>query len=221
MFASGDKRVEKTVKVPYGVKDSATKVRKEYDAKIYNGSSYDKYGSRKSGMYSVQDQQIIEENKQKRTERIGTGSYAFQVIDENGNPANSPQSINVNGKVFSSNAKGVLRFVDRKFFDEELEQIRQQNAYINQIMEMAVYDDDLTAKLLHLTREDFLNLCKANKGVDTASGALNAHDCTPSLLQSYEGSVYNLAVAKLRSIVKAYLPILSEENTTEETAEGK
>lgn len=187
---------------------------------VYSGSRY--LGSRKGDSSVLDANQANLEYKKKQAE-IGAGAYILQYKNPNGDPLKN-YVIEQDGHAFVTNDNGEIYFVDEHWMNEKYKEIEEIEEYIRKIMKMCK-TDEMGQRLLGLSKQDFVKLCSESgdfsaDGKDPSKIYLPDEtakvNCLPSMLTLYppNSTIEAMAFAKLKAIVRAYMPAIKKAKET-------
>lgn len=201
------------------VKDSKVSLKGDGEFSAYRrlqATSYGAIGNRR-GESSYLDKDLIAENMEKQQRRLGKGVLRLAYINEKGDP--DPDAIiEKNGRIFRPNPKGVFSQVDEGYLQFISKQRREQEEYVEKILSAMVDADDYEASnILQLPYDEFKTMCEEGGGGDIGlPPACAKYNCLPSYLDYLASNdpLYYGGMAKLRSIVKAFLPVIISNSET-------
>ena len=185
--------------------EGVQKPRKNVNSYFMNATPYNIAGARK-GEASILDKDIINSEAKKRSANMGEGAYSVQYYGDDGKPILDGY-IEEKGLVFNA-VDGRFRKVDQGYLNDIKRKIDAQNEYINDIMELCV-DDHIVSKILGIS--DIGAELDRNKGTRAIVGDdLIPFSGMPSYLNTLwdKSTQYTAGVAKLRMVVKHFLPIV-------------
>lgn len=193
------------------------------DTLFNNGMKANKFFTR-SGFASAMDSQLLKKNIEDYQRALGEGSYSIKVVDAKGDAVADPV-LNIGGRTYFANGKGVHTIVDKKYMEEELKRAEEVEEYLNEMVEYASASDVSLAKMLNEQMNTVKEICETggyaakitnNDTSNTISKDIDAVNCLPSVMRLYskESLVFAQAVAKLRAILMTYAPILDDAGTS-------
>ncbi len=179
----------------------------------------------REGLASVQDSGLYKRHLEDYKNAVGDGGYSIKLCDSNGTAITDNRPLNIGGRVFYPSANGVYTFIDEDALEEQKRLNDEVEQYVDSLVEYSSTDEALST-ITRISVEKLAEIClkettaEYEKIVGKRTFKLmpddvKKADCLPSLLFLLHPHTreFALGVSKLRTLIKAVMPIIQKQGT--------
>jgi hypothetical protein len=196
----------------------------EFRNKLYGNAKYlnnTKWEGTRSGIWSVNDKNMIERATEEKLTRLGNSVVQFQLLDEKGESLKY-HPYNHEGRTIYSDGNGIIKIHSAQPLEDIKRKADEKRQYLEKIIDYASSSDDAASYLLGVDCSEVLGKDKgAEYGVEPHIVSVDAR---PSVVQNYDpsGELFANALTKFRAVFSnANINITGLETTGEKRSVGK